>query len=90
MSHPTTPHPDVTKALALLAHATAAASNSRALLASMYANWQHQTDSSAEAGVFDELALAMLRAISSAAIKQHPNDAEVQEIYRLLRPGERH
>jgi hypothetical protein len=40
--------------------------------------------------VFDELSVAALLALSSVALKQHPNDTQVLETYRGLRPGARH
>lgn len=43
-----------------------------------------------EADCFDELSAAALLALSSLALKQHPHDPQVQEIYRGLRPGQRH
>lgn len=42
------------------------------------------------ADLFDEMATSALRAAASVAVKQHPNDAAVREVYQGLRPGSRH
>lgn len=40
--------------------------------------------------VFDEWSTAALLALSSAALKRHPDDPAMREIYQGLRPGSRH
>lgn len=42
------------------------------------------------ATLLDECTTAALRAVSSVAVKQHPQDQDVQAMYRGLRPGQRH
>lgn len=88
-----TPHDDIVKAtqkaLALLAHAIGATGDARPLLSNLMANYQAaQTPGPATA--FDELATGMLLSLSSLALKQHPQDPDVQALYRSLRPGARH
>lgn len=78
------------KALALLAHSVADQSDAAVLLESLMANYRHAMTASAQATEFDDLVTAMLLSVSSAALKQRPDDPQVQEAYRNLRPGQRH
>jgi hypothetical protein len=43
-----------------------------------------------EATLLDEWTTSALRAVSSVAVKQHPQDQDVLAVYRGLRPGQRH
>jgi hypothetical protein len=77
------------KALALLAHAIGSSNDARPLLANLMTNYRAaQTPGPATA--FDTLATGMLLSLSSLALKQHPQDPDVQRLYRDLRPGARH
>lgn len=78
------------KALALLAHAVAATTDARIVLANLMATYRAQMRPGPAADSFDELATAMLLSVSSLALKQHPDDPHVQQLYRDLRPGSRH
>lgn len=77
------------KALALLAHALGSTSDAKPLLQNLMANYR-AAQTPGPATVFDELATGMLLSLSSVALKQHPQDAEVRELYQGLRPGLRH
>lgn len=78
------------KTLALLAHAVGSAVGAKPLLLSLYANWQAASPPGEQASGADELAIGMLMALSSLAIKQHPQDPEMLALYRDLRAGPRH
>lgn len=78
------------KALALLAHAVAATTDARIVLANLMSKYRAQMRQGTSADAFDEMATGMLLAVSSLALKQHPDDPEVQQLYRDLRPGNRH
>jgi hypothetical protein len=78
------------KSLALLAHSLAAQGNAAPVLHSLLENYTAQMDSNAQASSFDDLVSGMLKALSSLALKQHPNDPDIRDIYEGLRPGERH
>lgn len=78
------------KALALLAHAIGATGDARVMLHNLMANYRAQAKPNQPADTFDQLATGMLLSLSSLALKQHPDDPATQQLYRELRPGQRH
>lgn len=78
------------KALALLAHSMAAQHDAAQLLKSLMANYEQAMDRTTAADPFDDLASAMLLAVSSAAVKQHPHDQELLALYGALRSRTKH
>jgi hypothetical protein len=73
-----------------LAELQFAQGNAAPVLHSLLENYTAQMDSNAQASSFDDLVSGMQKALSSLALKQHPNDPDIRDIYEGLRPGERH
>lgn len=82
-------HVATKKALALLAHSLANQHDAAQLLRSLMANYRAALIESSSSDPFDELVSAMLWSVSSIALKQRPNDRELQDLYRNLRSGPR-
>ena len=78
------------RALALLAHAVGATGDARIVLTNLLANYRATMQPGQPPDAFDDLALGMLLALSSLALKQHPNDPDTRRLYEELRPGRRH
>lgn len=76
--------------LALTTSVLAGSRDSAHALVGLMADVGEATATRAPGSTFDAMSMDMLRAVSSMALKQHPRDQEVREIYRALRPGERH
>jgi hypothetical protein len=76
------------RALALVLHALCVQIDAKPVLNALLANYRQELK--ADDPVFDGLVMAALKSLSSAAVKQHPNDEDVLETYRGLRPGSRH
>lgn len=68
----------------------AGAPTSAQALATLLANVGEANRTRPRGEMFDEMSVAVLRALSSTALKQHPDDPAVLEMYRGLRPGQRH
>lgn len=77
------------RALTLLAHTIGARVDAAPLLHSMMLNYA-QDPSKNEMPGLDELVIPMLLSLSSLAVKQHPDDAELKTIYQGLRAAPRH
>lgn len=80
---------DTKKALALLAHTIGAAVGAKPMALSLAANAAAVQKAGPVDG-FDELVSAMLLPLSSLALKQAPQDPQVQALYQQLRQGPRH
>lgn len=76
------------RALALVLHALCVQIDAKPVLNALMANYRQEMK--ADDPVFDGLVLVALKSLSSAAVKQHPNDPDVLETYEGLRPGTRH
>lgn len=76
--------------LALTITAIGQAGDAKMLLASLTANLGAATQGKPANATLDAMASALLLPLSSLALKQRPNDAEMLAWYRQLRPGQRH
>lgn len=77
--------------LALTLSTIAEQSDAKPLLRSFVRNLRAAATTRHQAtDAFADMAAAILMPLSSVALKQHPNDPEVQACYRDLRPGDRH
>jgi hypothetical protein len=75
---------------ALLALALVQVVDARGELASIKFNLDAATKGKPANPTLDAMASAVLLPLSSTALKQHPNDPQVLQWYRELRPGQRH
>lgn len=81
---------DTKNALGLLAHAVGSAVGAGPILLNLEANWREAARSAGTTPGLDHLLAAMLLPLSSLALKQDPQNPQIQELYRGLRAGRRH
>ena len=81
---------DTKNALGFLAHAIGATAGAGAMLMNMESNWREAAQKHGTTEGLDLLLGAMLLQLSSLALKQEPDNATIQEMYRGLRGGRRH
>lgn len=75
---------------ALTTHCLAGSATSAQALALLFENLAALNAKADHGEVFDAMSIETLRAVSSIALKQHPQDPDVVGAYQGLRPGERH
>ncbi|XVJ69866.1 MAG: hypothetical protein HEQ39_09585 [Rhizobacter sp.] len=82
---------DATKHLLAMTTAVLSVSpNSATALMGFMANVGQANAAKERGEAFDDISIGILLALSSVALKHHPQDPEVRDAYNGLRPGSRH